>query len=64
MKQLATKQGREEQEALERMLELDVKAAQLRNRNLSRYMHQLQYAKRECERELARIVGSMCYLSR
>jgi hypothetical protein len=43
--------------ALERLLEMDPKAAQLKSRNLSRYMHELRHVKRECERRLTQLGG-------
>jgi len=49
--------GAEERAALERLLEMDPKAAQLKSRNLSRYMHELRHVKRECERKLAQLGG-------
>ena len=49
--------GHEDKQALDRMLELDAKAKELKSRNLDRYMHQLQYAKRECERQLVQLGG-------
>merc|ERR1719272_2153092 len=55
MKRAAT--GHEDKQALDRLLELDAKAKELKSRNLDRYMHQLQYAKRECERQLVQLGG-------